>query len=141
MELLAGQWRWTLPSQESLRTMISRWEGGHRVPDAYNGKLLCAALGLEGSLSPLGYEPAGDLGVVLREARRRRQWTQLRLAFEMELVAGRWRWRLPSRQSLTVMICWWERGHQVPDDYYGKVLYAALGLQPRQPGQCEDPDI
>jgi len=36
----------TLPVPESLKTMISRWENGHRIPDPYNREILCAALGI-----------------------------------------------------------------------------------------------
>ncbi|MGI5213846.1 helix-turn-helix domain-containing protein [Plantactinospora sp. CA-290183] len=34
------------PSLGCLRSMISRWENGHRKPDEVNRRLLCEALGI-----------------------------------------------------------------------------------------------
>jgi len=36
-----------LPVPESLKTMVSRWENGHRIPDPFNREILCAALGID----------------------------------------------------------------------------------------------
>jgi transcriptional regulator with XRE-family HTH domain len=44
--------RLSLPTVESLKAMISRWENGHLVPDEYNRELLCLTLGI--SVSDLG---------------------------------------------------------------------------------------
>jgi hypothetical protein len=49
----------TLPNPESLKAMISRWERGHRVPDQYNRRLLCEALGL--AVSQLGLPDDPDV--------------------------------------------------------------------------------
>jgi transcriptional regulator with XRE-family HTH domain len=50
----------TVPTSGSLRTSISRWEGGHRVPDEFNRRLLCVALGLEIADLGLPYDPDYD---------------------------------------------------------------------------------
>jgi transcriptional regulator with XRE-family HTH domain len=58
LQRVAEAKRLSLPTAESLKAMISRWENGHLVPDEYNRELLCLALGI--SLSDLGLPHAHD---------------------------------------------------------------------------------
>ncbi|GII22589.1 hypothetical protein Pme01_21860 [Planosporangium mesophilum] len=44
MQRVAPRLGMTVPAPESLKAMLSRWENGHQVPDAYNRRLLAAGL-------------------------------------------------------------------------------------------------
>lgn len=52
MRMAARREHRELPADESMISMVSRWENGRRIPDEYNRRLLCDAL----EVSP------GDLG-------------------------------------------------------------------------------
>ena len=53
LQVVAARERKSLATAKSLKAQISRWERGHRVPDEYNRRLLCEALGI----------PVTDLGL------------------------------------------------------------------------------
>ncbi|GIH18971.1 hypothetical protein Raf01_71430 [Rugosimonospora africana] len=59
MQQIARRRRLSLPTPESLKAMVSRWECGHRVPDNFNRRLLCEALGI--ALSDLGLAEDPDV--------------------------------------------------------------------------------
>ncbi len=44
MRMAARRQHRELPADESMISMVSRWENGRRIPDEYNRKLLCDAL-------------------------------------------------------------------------------------------------
>jgi hypothetical protein len=51
--MVARELRVPLPQPVSLKAMISRWENDHLVPDEFNRRVLCLALGI----------PISDLGL------------------------------------------------------------------------------
>jgi transcriptional regulator with XRE-family HTH domain len=53
-------------------------------------------------------------GTVIRRARKKRQWTQLRAATELRDEYRRRGLVPPELSSLTVMVSRWEGGHQMP---------------------------
>jgi hypothetical protein len=77
---------------------------------------------------------------VLRRARRRRGWSQPRLATEMHRVARACQRVLPGVDSLKTMISRWENGHRVPDTYNREVVCAALGIPVSALGLPDDID-
>jgi hypothetical protein len=69
-----------------------------------------------------------SIGAVIRSARRRRYWTQGRLAHQMQIVAHQMGWEVPKAKSLVVSISRWEREERCPDYYSRVLLRSALGL-------------
>ena len=55
MRLIARQRGIRLPCDESLKSMVSRWENDRQVPDEFNRSLLCAALQIP--TSAIDHEP------------------------------------------------------------------------------------
>jgi transcriptional regulator with XRE-family HTH domain len=73
-------------------------------------------------------------GALLRDARRRRGWSQLRLVRELRAVAARSGKTLPADASVKRRIASWENGHSVPDEFYGPLLCEALGMSSAELG-------
>jgi hypothetical protein len=105
--------------------------------------------GIAGDVSGTpGADTSGDDGCaarpvaaqVLRHARRRRGWSQPRLAAEMHRVARACQRVLPGAESLKTMISRWENGHRVPDTYNREVLCVALGIPVSALGLPDDVD-
>jgi hypothetical protein len=44
MRQVAEYWGKQLPSNDSLKAMISRWENNRQIPDDFNRAVICAAL-------------------------------------------------------------------------------------------------
>lgn len=73
-------------------------------------------------------DPAKPFGVRLREARKSRGWSQLRLISEMRAAAARHGKSLISDEGVKRRIASWENGHSIPDEFYGPVVCEALGV-------------
>lgn len=69
-----------------------------------------------------------SIGAVIRSARRRRYWTQSRLAFQMQVVAQQMGWPVPKAESLVASISRWEHDERCPDFRSRLLLRTALGL-------------
>lgn len=75
-----------------------------------------------------------SFGVLLRDARKRRGWGQLRLVSEMRTAAGRRGETLPTDASVKRRIASWENGHSIPDEFYGPLLCESLGISAAELG-------
>ncbi|AEW95664.1 MULTISPECIES: helix-turn-helix domain-containing protein [Streptomycetaceae] len=73
-------------------------------------------------------KPAQSCGTLLRDARKRRGWSQPRLAIELRRIAGRHGRTLPADSSVKRRIASWENGHSAPEEFYGPLLCEAFGL-------------
>ncbi len=71
---------------------------------------------------------AQPIGILLREARKKRGWSQLRLVNELRRIAARQGQELPADASVKRRIASWENGHSIPDEFYGPLLCEAFGL-------------
>lgn len=78
--------------------------------------------------------PHPSTGRLLRGARTRRGWTQMRLAYEMREIAQRRGLPAPKVESLVVNISRWESGNRHPDHYSLALLLAALRISPADLG-------
>jgi transcriptional regulator with XRE-family HTH domain len=75
-----------------------------------------------------GTEQQRSIGAVVRRARRRRYWTQSRLAAQMQIVARQMGWTVPKTESLVASISRWVCDERRPDYYSRLLLRSALGL-------------
>jgi tetratricopeptide (TPR) repeat protein len=86
--------------------------------------------------------------IALKSARRRREWSQLRLAHELRAVADEHRRKqLPGDESLVRRVSSWENGAHRPDELYQRLLVAVFpelaadlfgeSVQPAEPDVLE----
>lgn len=73
-------------------------------------------------------------GVLLRDARTRRGWSQLRLVSELRRIAGQHGQTLPAEASVKRRLASWENRHSTPDEFYGPLLCEAFGLSAAELG-------
>lgn len=72
--------------------------------------------------------------VLLRDARARRGWSQLRLVGELRRIGTRLGQALPTDASVKRRLASWENGHSTPDEFYGPILCEAFGLSAAELG-------
>ncbi len=73
-------------------------------------------------------------GSVIRRARKKRQWTQLKAATELRDEYRRRGLVPPEISSLTVMLSRWEKGHQMPGRTSRVLLCRVLDIPPNHLG-------
>ncbi|MEU7868424.1 helix-turn-helix transcriptional regulator [Dactylosporangium sp. NPDC049140] len=88
-------------------------------------------------------QPAGAgarrVGHLIREARKRKHWSQDRLNDHIRRVAVLHAKPAASQESLKVMISRWENGKKIPDQYSRRLLSLALDVAPETLGLPLDP--
>jgi transcriptional regulator with XRE-family HTH domain len=80
-------------------------------------------------------------GARIRRQRKRKKWTQERLAKQMELEALKRGYPPPKTASFQTYVSRWERHLQVPDETNRRLVAAALKVEVSDLGLTEDPDF
>jgi transcriptional regulator with XRE-family HTH domain len=82
------------------------------------------------AVSPTGRATRQTVGAYVRNQRRRRGWSQLRLIHALRLASAHLNWQLPDDASMIASLSRWENGHRRPGEFYRRLLCMVFGLAP-----------